>query len=101
MAWIYRIGQGDLWRPDGSLAGEAAAGPVRPIGPGRYRIGLAFTGEITGPLTMRLFPLGRRGPSPGCIQGEELVLLPGCIIVNHQVRAEIDASADRELKAIA
>jgi hypothetical protein len=118
MPWLYVQSTGNLYRPDGSLCGQGYSGhgdgrdnpllqEVRDVGP--IPVGMYVLGEVStekGPLTIRLTPeeftdtLGRSG---FLIHGDNINhdASLGCIVIGHECRHELTASADEEIKVIA
>lgn len=120
--WVYVQDNGELWRPNWTLAGvgySGAPGPgknnpayqfVKNIGPipcGIYNIGMSFTHALKGPVCMRLEPLsgvqlcGRGG---FMVHGDSVdkpgTASEGCIILARAIRTEIQASNDRVLLVV-
>jgi Protein of unknown function (DUF2778) len=116
MMWIYRQSTGQLLRLAGTGYSGHGAGVNQPdlqdvkmVGPiprGRWTIGPAYSSSEKGALVLPLAPaidtdtLGRSG---FLIHGDlighvgENLASEGCIILSHDIRAQIAASGDHDL----
>lgn len=119
--WKYEQRSGALWRPTGGLLVKAYSGhgpglnnpeleavpDVGPIPKGLWEIGLAFTHDRAGPVTMRLqMQSGAlHGRSGFLIHGDnakgDRSASNGCIVAPRWARLEISASPVKSLLVVA
>jgi hypothetical protein len=81
---------------------------VGPLPAGIYTIGKSFWSGMLGPVVMRLTPSTDNemfGRSGFYIHGDSAehagFASNGCIVLSHEVRAQIDADSDRDLTVVA
>lgn len=120
--WTYKISTGEIsengriWGKGYSGFGEAANDPARvrekgvgPLPPGSYRIGIGYSHEKLGLVTMNLDPLPGTevfGRSAFRIHGDNSTPAPfdgshGCIVLSRALRDRINTSRDRVLEVVA
>lgn len=123
MSWKYEQLTGDLFYPDGKLAGTGYSGKgktraegrnnpkmegVKGVGPcphGTYRIEKAGYSQHVGPVSMHLTPIkgtDTLGRSALMIHGNNKAndASRGCIILALPLRRMLDRSKDRELLVV-
>jgi hypothetical protein len=122
MTWTYDQSTGDLFH-NGQFVGTGYSGKGRtreqgrnngqlehqrgigPIPRGRWRIGRSENHPHTGPISIRLSPVGHEahGRSGFLIHGNNAAddASTGCIIMARSIRLEIIGSGDKDLEVVA
>jgi Protein of unknown function (DUF2778) len=122
MSWCYDISSGNMYAPDGTIAGRGYSGNGEwknqisaegvkdhgPIPQGWYTMGTAIDSPQLGSIAIPLIPdpeNNMQGRSGFFCHGDSILhpgdASDGCCIQPHDTRVEMNSSTDRRFEAVA